>query len=402
MKAGALINPLIPRLPVFGWSTLTGPANADMPCMLDLPGARYTTSGRASILLALESLGVGPGHQVLLPTYHCPTMVAPVVHLKAEPVFYPIGPTGAPSMDWLNAQDLRRVRVLLVAHLFGLPQPMAAIRAWCDQRGIALLEDCAHALFGQSGERPIGAWGDLAIGSLTKFLPVNLGGCLVSNSAAMVLSLRASSPVASARLLVDAIEIATEHRRLWGLNHAVPAAMAMARGLRGAPARPQPAPETVPASLPELGALGGIDATLAHQALPGLGRWMAAHIPRGRIAEARRQRYAQFAQRLSGHKGLRPLMPELPENCAPYVFPLWVDQPDPGYARLRSLRMPVSRWDWLWPGVPRIEGDQGTIWSRHVLQLACHQDLTDADLSRFTQVLFDLYAVDRVATPTTK
>ena len=45
----------IPRLPVFGWSALAGERAADMPCLLDLPGLHYSTSGRASILLALEA-----------------------------------------------------------------------------------------------------------------------------------------------------------------------------------------------------------------------------------------------------------------------------------------------------------------------------------------------------------
>lgn len=383
----------IPRLPVFGWQTLSGPTQAGVPCMLDLPGARCTTSGRASILLALEALGVGTGHQVLLPTYHCPTMVAPVMHLHAEPKFYPITETGAPNLDWLASQNLSRVRVLLVAHLFGLPQPMAAVRAWCDARGIALLEDCAHALFGRSGDRPIGAWGDLAIGSFTKFLPMTTGGCLVSGVAAVAPLRRVRDWRDSARVLLDALEIAAQHGRLLGLNRAVLAMMRIARSLRHGAPMVEPEFEAVPAAPPDLSSLGSLDAWLAHQELPWVGRWLAASVPRGRIVELRRRRYLELTQRLSGHQGLRPLMPDLADHCAPYVFPLWVDAPDPGYARLRALRMPVSRWDWLWPGVPTIERDRGVIWSRHVLQLACHQDISDADLNRIVEVLLDLYAV---------
>lgn len=382
----------IPRLPVFGWSTLTGSDEASVPCMLDLPGAIYTTSGRASILLALEALGIGAGHEVLLPSYHCPTMVAPAVHLNATPVFYPITETGAPDLAWMASRDLSRVRVLLVAHFFGLPQPMDIIRAWCDERGVALLEDCAHALFGRSGARPIGAWGDLAIGSLTKFLPMSTGGCLVSNKCDALPELKTPAVRAGARVLFDGFEVAAQHGRLAGFNSILPGALAAARRLRGRVPAEAMSSASMPAPAPDLGALSGIDAALAHQSLPGVGRWMATSIPRGRIVDMRRQRYRQLAQQLSGHQGLRPLMPELSHECAPYVFPLWVDAPDPGYGQLRALRMPVSRWDWLWPSVPRIDGDQGVIWSHHVLQLACHQDISDADLSRFVEVLLDLYA----------
>lgn len=385
-------SPPIPRLPVFGWSTFAGAAEADVPCMLSLPGATFTTSGRAAILLALEAMGIGPGDQVLLPTYHCPTMVAPVVHLQAAPLFYPIDARGAPSMAWLESQNLRHVRVLLVAHLFGLPQPLAALRSWCDDRGVALLEDCAHALFGRSGGRPVGAWGDMAIGSLTKFLPLSAGGCLVSNKTVSTPVLAPVPPLEGGRLLLDAVELAALHGRLAGLNRAVSGVLALARSFRGTKPLESNLAGRDGSSAPDLGALGGIDAALAHQALPGVGRWMASRIPRARIVNLRRDRYRQLSQRLSGHRGLRPLMPELPENCAPYVFPLWVENPDPGYAKLRALRMPVSRWDWLWPGVPRIEGDQGVIWSHHVLQLACHQDISDADLDCLVHELLQLYS----------
>ncbi|MBK9574239.1 MAG: DegT/DnrJ/EryC1/StrS family aminotransferase [Rhodoferax sp.] len=45
-----------------------------------------------------------------------------------------------------------------------------------------MIEDCAHCFFGQAGERPIGAWGDFATASLTKFFPVPEGGLLASSS----------------------------------------------------------------------------------------------------------------------------------------------------------------------------------------------------------------------------
>ncbi len=378
----------IPRTPVFGWASLTGAREAPTPCLLSLPGLHYTTSGRASILLALEALGIGPGDHVLLPTYHCPTMVAPVVHRGATPVFYPIDERGTPHLEWIAAQDLCGVRALLVVHLFGLPQPMEAIRRWCDAAGIALIEDCAHALFGRSGERPIGAWGDMAVASLTKFLPVLEGGCLVMNRGTTIPVLTPPGRTAELKAALEVLEAGASHDRLPGMNSGIRGALALARGARRSSAlsawqRPTAEQD---ARMPS------IDVTAAHRALTRAGRWVAERLPRGRIVEQRRQRYAQLVQSLSGHQGMRPLLPELPEHCAPYVFPLWVDSPDPGYAELRRLRMPVFRWDWLWPGVPTLEGDHGVAWSHHLLQLACHQDLSNAEHARFVDTLLRLYA----------
>lgn len=386
-------QPPIPRLPVLGWASFKGKAAAPVPGMLDLPNRHFTTSGRASILLALELLGVKAGDRVLLPTYHCPTMVAPVAHLGAEPVFYPIDAKGTPDFNWLAQQDLTGVRVLLAAHFFGLPQPMERIRAWCDERGIALIEDCAHALFGTSGGKPIGSWGDMAIGSLTKFLPVPLGGCLVVNRPAPDLRLKSPGRLASLKILVDVLEVAAKHQRLKGLNGLITGTMSFLRSLR------RKSREVAVSSF-AIGLLNDgdsredqqtLDGGLARQRLAKAACAISLWLPRSRNVARRRRCYEVLAARLSGIPGMHPLMPKLPDGTAPYVFPLWVDKPDPGYATLRELNMPVSRWNWLWPDVPELPGDQGLMWSHHVLQIACHQDLTRSDIERAVALLRSQY-----------
>jgi perosamine synthetase len=67
---------------------------------------------------------------------------------------------------------------------------------------------------------------------------------------------------------------------------------------------------------------------------------------------------------------------------APYVFPLWVDDADRVYQALRNEGVPVFRWDQIWPDTPHLAHDVGADWSRHVLQLLCHQDLDEIDIRR--------------------
>ncbi len=384
----------LPRLPVLGWSALAGRRAPPTDCMLDIPGMHFTTSGRAAILLALEMLGVGPGDRVLLPTYHCPTMVSPASARQATPAFYPIDEHGSPLLEWLDAQDLRGVKAILVAHFFGLPQPMRAMRRWCDAHGIALVEDCAHALFGRSGERPVGTWGDVAIASLTKFLPVPEGGCLVANNHAAMPALAPCPPSQQAKAVLDIVEEGARHGRLAGLNSLVSGALAGLRKLRphpsgGAPLHATGAPDD--AAHAEAADGFSINVPLAHRALAWPCKWVARALPLSRIVLRRQARYAELARRLAGRPGLRPLLPVLPADSAPYVFPLWVDRPDPGYAELRRLQMPVFRWDRLWPGMPELPGDHGARWSHHVLQLACHQDLSDAELDELVETVLRLY-----------
>ncbi|WP_158218716.1 DegT/DnrJ/EryC1/StrS family aminotransferase [Roseateles aquatilis] len=385
-----------PRLPVVGWNTFSGPAEAAVPTLLAHPRHVLTTSGRAAILLALECLAVGPGDVVLLPTYHCPTMVTPVKTLGAEAVFYPIDERGAPRLDWLSAHVPPRTKALLVPHYFGLPQTMDAVRAWCDSRGIALIEDCAHAMFGRSGERPIGSWGDVSIASLTKFFPTPEGGVLALNRADLSLpALTPASRIEQVKAASDILHMGASHDRLTGLNGLIRGVFALRGLLRGAP-RGQATP--VPSRHGDLDEEEEIDANMAlidlplsHRALTRASGWISTRVPRRRIVESRRRNYEFFTAAFAGCEGVHALLPALPADCAPYVFPLWVRAPDPGYLEMRRLGVPVSRWDRLWPGVPALPGDVGKAWSHHVLQLACHQDLTDADLRRIVEQVKRLF-----------
>jgi perosamine synthetase len=386
--------PLTPRLPVFGWATWSGEKASSLPCLLDHDALAYTTSGRASILLAMEQLGVGPGIEVLMPTYHCPTMIAPVDELGAKTIFYPVTTSGAPDMQWLARLDSGGVKVMLAAHFFGLPQPMAAIRRWCDERGIALIEDCAHALFGRSEGRPIGSWGDVAIGSLTKFLPVPEGGCWVSNQPALTPpKLTACGTMVHVKAGIDVLDVGVLYRRLSGLNAVLRGALAVMRRLR--PGTVATAPSNNPPIMADDDgrAMDGftIDSNLAHRQLSGPSRWLSQTAPRERNVALRRRNYQLFSKLFPSTAALQPLFPTLPEHSAPYVFPLWVQNPDPGYVQLRSMQFPVSRWDRLWPGVPVMPSDAGIGWSHHVLQLACHQDLREDDIIRMVKILKTLF-----------
>ena len=82
--------PAAPISPVLSLQSFVGKREATIPSILDLPNKRFVTSGRAAIVLALKHAGINGYHQVLIPAYHCESMVAPVRHIGATPVFYKI------------------------------------------------------------------------------------------------------------------------------------------------------------------------------------------------------------------------------------------------------------------------------------------------------------------------
>ncbi|MFG6413546.1 DegT/DnrJ/EryC1/StrS family aminotransferase [Roseateles sp. DC23W] len=373
------MSPRQPTHPTFGWDNLGGDRDSGLPAIDDLPHRQLLTSGRAALLAACRALGVQPGDTVLAPSYHCPTLVAPLREAGADVQFYPLGPDGLPALDAITPAP--RAKAIVVAQLFGLPRSLAAVRAWCDRLGIALVEDCAHSFFGQAGERPVGHWGELATASITKFFPVPEAGLLASARPLPALTLQPAGARQQVKAWVNALERSSEHGRLTGLNTALGA---LFRAKNGAP-RP-PAHAAPPRALSEAEHLATCDLSRAGQAPTALAQRLFK-LPRQRIVARRRAHFEALYQRTLHLPGARPLLGALPAQAAPYVMPLWVDEPESVYAALRAAGCAVFRWDRVWPGVPHFHDDHGARWRTHVLQLLCHQDLDDAMLASTCDVL---------------
>lgn len=374
----------VPKLPVFGWSAFAGRRRATLPSVADIPNRRHTISGRASIELALRVLASPVGCRVLLPTYHCTTMVEPVIRAGLVPLFYPITASGAPYLAWLDQADLQGVQAMLVAHFFGIPQPMAALRAFCDGRGIALIEDCAHAYFGVSDGRPVGSWGDVAIASLTKFFPVLVGGMIVSKNRDLdTLDLAQPGWLFEAKAMSNIVEVGAQHSRFAGINGLLQllfSAKAALRRLRRTGGKVLSARIDEQQSQSAREMLVSPDEFFAPLTSPWSVRCLVAAVHRERIVEVRRRNYTALVDALIDLPGTHLIAPDLPALSAPYVMPIYVADYESTYQRLRTSGIPIFCWDQQWPGIPSIPGDHGTDWARHVFQIGCHQDLSLSDI----------------------
>ncbi len=370
----------LPRSPVIQAGTWWGRRRLDSPAVDDLPNLRWHSSGRAALkhaVLMLMAAGTGR-RSVLVPSYHCPTMAAAVVAAGAQPLFYAIGRDGAPLLDPLAGTPARDSLALIVPHYFGTARSLAAERRWCDAHGVALIEDCAHTFFGQAGERPIGAWGDFAIASLTKFFPIDEAGLLASATRALPMDPLGAGPSigrTAARLLLASARAG--HLPLIGsLLRAIES-----RGSGAAETPTPPAGDATPVSLDTAAALAGCDMGRSDHQPGTLARRVCQTVSRARLGAQRRHNWEQLAAGLSGLPGCRPLRPGV-AGPAPYVYPLWIDEPEGFYRRLRAAGAPVFRWDTRWPGVRDLPDDHGGPWSRNVVQFLCHQSLGPGDIAR--------------------
>jgi len=370
----------ISRRPLLKIAALTLRRHADPFCFLAQGNGRAVSSGRAAIFHSLRMLGVRRDDVVLVPTYHCPTLVAPVLALGARPSFYPLIEPGLPDTARIARAEIDRARAIVVPQLFGLPLDLAPIRAWCDRNGIPMVEDCAHSLFGKAGALLSGQWGDYATASLTKFFPVSELGWLYSSRRSIPeFALRRASARNEIKGLLDPLQLAAQHDRLGPLGTVL-------RQVSGGHGRRQSV-ESLHQNFADVDAdtaevarfmrdcdLGRIEHAPARVSLliARLSNWAA-------ISERRRRNYCRIGQLIRSSRIGSSLQEKPPETSGPYVFPLLVDNPGMLYPEMRRLGFPVYRWDRQWPGTPRIEGDLAFDWRYRLLQIPVHQSYSDED-----------------------
>ena len=133
-----------PRGPTLDWSSFRIVDAPGLSSIEDLAHTTFTTSGRAAIYHAVLQLQLLPGSTVLVPSYHCPTMVAPVILANLNVAYFGVRADGLPNLDTIDAATATKSKAMLVSHYFGLAHSLSEVRQWCDDRGIALIEDCAH------------------------------------------------------------------------------------------------------------------------------------------------------------------------------------------------------------------------------------------------------------------
>jgi dTDP-4-amino-4,6-dideoxygalactose transaminase len=134
-------------------------------------------NGSDAILLALQALDVGPGDEVVLPTFTFFATAGSVHRLGARPVFVDIDPVTyniCPKSVEEAFGCCKKVKCLMPVHLFGQAADLDSIMAIAKARGLTVVEDCAQAIGTEDVHgRRVGG-GD--IGTYSFFPSKNLGG----------------------------------------------------------------------------------------------------------------------------------------------------------------------------------------------------------------------------------
>jgi perosamine synthetase len=136
-------------------------------------------SGTSGLHLGLLAAGVGPGDEVIVPSFTFAATANSVALTGATPVFADI----EPDFYCLDPESVRaaitpRTKAIMPVHLYGHPANMAALQALADEHGLLLFEDAAQAHGATLDGRPVGAFGAFAMFSLypTKNMTSGEGG----------------------------------------------------------------------------------------------------------------------------------------------------------------------------------------------------------------------------------
>jgi dTDP-4-amino-4,6-dideoxygalactose transaminase len=138
--------------------------------------------GRDALALAINLLGLQADDPVLLPAYVCREVVKPFL-TRARVHFYDIRSDLSIDLDYLESiLKETKPKVLLIVNYFGFLQPgRDELKRICFERGIVLIEDCAHSLFSDGS----GSVGDIVLHSFRKHIPLPDGGGLQVNGSQM-------------------------------------------------------------------------------------------------------------------------------------------------------------------------------------------------------------------------
>ncbi len=142
------------------------------------------SSGTAALHAVLLALGVGPGDEVIVPSFSCGPPAVAVVLCGAKPVFADI------ELDTLNLDpsDVRRkitsrTRAIIPIHYGGHPAELDELLDIAERHGIYLIEDCAEAQGALYRGRKVGTFGHVAIFAFSpnKIITTGEGGMVVTN-----------------------------------------------------------------------------------------------------------------------------------------------------------------------------------------------------------------------------
>jgi perosamine synthetase len=148
--------------------------------------AAAVNSGTSALFLALKVLGVGPGDEVILPSFTMIATINAVMWVGAKPVLVDC----ASKTDWnLDISQIKqkinsRTKVIMPVHIYGYSCQMQELMALAKKHNLYVIEDAAEAMGSTYRNKMLGSFGDLSCYSLyaNKIITTGNGGMVATNN----------------------------------------------------------------------------------------------------------------------------------------------------------------------------------------------------------------------------
>ena len=150
-------------------------------------GVKYgvtTTSGTTAIHLALASLGIGKGDEVIVPSFTMVGSVFPIIYCGAKPVLVDSEPeTWNIDVDKIEEKITKNTKAIMVVHIYGHPCDMQAIIEIAEDHDLYVIEDAAEAHGAEYKGRKVGSFGDVSCFSFyaNKIITTGEGGMILTD-----------------------------------------------------------------------------------------------------------------------------------------------------------------------------------------------------------------------------
>lgn len=140
-------------------------------------------SGRTALEITLEALGLKDNDEVIVQAFTCVAVTNAIKWAKGTVVFADIDKnTLNPSLQQITSKVTNHTRAIVIQNTFGLPfQDFSDLQKFARERGIVIINDCAHALGARLNEQRIEQYGDATVLSFgrDKVISSVFGGALI-------------------------------------------------------------------------------------------------------------------------------------------------------------------------------------------------------------------------------
>jgi dTDP-4-amino-4,6-dideoxygalactose transaminase len=347
-----------------------GPAG-QLPWVLRHPDIRHHYLGRNASYALVKGLGLA-GAEMLFPAFFGPPVLQAPIEAGANVRFYPVRAGMRVAIEDLRAALTPQTRAIYLIHFNGFPGPIAEVMELARERDLIVIEDAAHAMLTTIDGKPAGSFGDGAVFSFYKWVPVPNGAALITNRPS-------AHPLVdgSKRSLTSGVALSTfsllDHAAMnWGPvgEHARSAVRAVGKRMSHA------------TNLTYV-ATGGVrfDHGELDYAMSGLSHRILRAQDWQRIAARRRRNYTLLADLLSDIAP--PTQGELPDGIVPLFYATNLENKRGVLLRL-SARGVEGRnfWELHHPLLPEGVFPETDELRRTQLELPIHQDLSSDDIHR--------------------